>query len=87
LFKDFGIIGQLCEACEALGYRAPTPIQEQTIPLALQRRDLIGLAETGSGKTAAVALSILQDIPYGSPGYIHSFSRHLIHEHNHSSYE
>ena len=59
-FKDLGIIDPLCEACAALGYKAPTPIQSEAIPLALQGRDLIGLAETGSGKTAAFALPILQ---------------------------
>lgn len=59
-FKDLGIIDSLCEACTALGYKAPTPIQTESIPLALQGRDLIGLAETGSGKTAAFALPILQ---------------------------
>lgn len=59
-FKDLGIIDSLCEACTALGYKAPTPIQTESIPLALEGRDLIGLAETGSGKTAAFALPILQ---------------------------
>jgi len=59
-FKDLGVIDSLCEACTALGYKAPTPIQTESIPLALEGRDLIGLAETGSGKTAAFALPILQ---------------------------
>ncbi|KAJ5818423.1 ribosomal RNA processing protein [Penicillium riverlandense] len=59
-FKELGIIDSLCDACETMGYKAPTPIQSESIPLALQGRDLIGLAETGSGKTAAFALPILQ---------------------------
>lgn len=59
-FRDLGIIEPLCEACETLGYKAPTAIQAQAIPQALLGRDLIGLAETGSGKTAAFALPILQ---------------------------
>ncbi len=59
-FHDLGIIDSLCDACAKLGYRTPTPIQKESIPLALQGRDIIGLAETGSGKTAAYALPILQ---------------------------
>ncbi|KAI4131755.1 MAG: hypothetical protein LQ338_001077 [Usnochroma carphineum] len=59
-FQNLGIIDSLCNACSALGYKAPTPIQKEAIPLALSGRDVIGLAETGSGKTAAYALPILQ---------------------------
>lgn len=61
-FRDLGIIEELCNSCEALGYKHPTPVQVEAVPLALQGRDLIGLAETGSGKTAAFALPILQDL-------------------------
>ncbi|KAK0714693.1 ATP-dependent rRNA helicase rrp-3 [Lasiosphaeris hirsuta] len=59
-FKDLGIVDSLCEACNRLGYKKPTPIQQESIPLALQERDIIGIAETGSGKTVAFALPILQ---------------------------
>ncbi|KAF2091284.1 ATP-dependent rRNA helicase RRP3 [Saccharata proteae CBS 121410] len=61
-FRDLGIIPELCDSCEALGYKHATPIQAESIPLALAGRDLIGLAETGSGKTAAFALPILQNL-------------------------
>lgn len=64
-FRELGIIEPLCEACEALGYKAPTAIQAQSIPHALEGRDLIGLAETGSGKTAAFTLPILQGMDVG----------------------
>ncbi|KAI9686938.1 MAG: ribosomal RNA processing protein [Bathelium mastoideum] len=59
-FSDLGVMDQLCEACTKLGYKEPTPIQTEAIPLALQGRDVIGLAETGSGKTAAFSLPMLQ---------------------------
>ncbi|CAZ86294.1 unnamed protein product [Tuber melanosporum] len=59
-FKELGVMDSLCEACENLGYKNPTSIQVESIPVALEGKDLIGLAETGSGKTAAFAIPILQ---------------------------
>lgn len=59
-FAELGIIDSLCEACAELKFTRPTRIQAEAIPHALEGRDLIGLAETGSGKTAAFALPILQ---------------------------
>lgn len=70
-FRDLGILESLCEACDSLGYMKPTPIQVQSIPIALQGRDLIGLAETGSGKTAAFVLPILQSL-LNQPQSLHS---------------
>ena len=61
-FESLGLIEPLVQACYSLGYKKPSPIQAQAIPYALQQRDLIGLAQTGSGKTAAFALPILQDL-------------------------
>ncbi|XP_004411131.1 PREDICTED: probable ATP-dependent RNA helicase DDX47 isoform X2 [Odobenus rosmarus divergens] len=58
-FKDLGVTDVLCEACDQLRWTKPTKIQIEAIPLALQGRDIIGLAETGSGKTGAFALPIL----------------------------
>ena len=57
-----GVVDVLCETCERLGYTKATPIQEESIPVALTGRDIIGIAETGSGKTAAFALPILQSL-------------------------
>lgn len=61
-FKDLGLVEELVEACAAREWPAPTPIQQEAIPVALQDRDIIGLAETGSGKTGAFALPILQSL-------------------------
>ncbi|XP_044158223.1 probable ATP-dependent RNA helicase DDX47 isoform X1 [Bufo gargarizans] len=61
-FRDLGVTDVLCETCEQLGWKQPTKIQIEAIPVALQGRDIIGLAETGSGKTGAFALPILQTL-------------------------
>ncbi|KAF2231615.1 ATP-dependent rRNA helicase RRP3 [Viridothelium virens] len=82
-FSDLGIMDQLCEACTKLGYKEPTPIQTEAIPLALQGRDVIGLAETGSGKTAAFALPLLQALwekPQAFYGLILAPTRELAYQ-------
>uniref|UniRef100_A0A182P326 RNA helicase n=1 Tax=Anopheles epiroticus TaxID=199890 RepID=A0A182P326_9DIPT len=58
-WEDLGLIDTLCQACRGLKWKAPSKIQREAIPLALQGKDIIGLAETGSGKTGAFALPIL----------------------------
>ena len=61
-FKSLGLIDPLLEAVEQLNYTTPTDIQAAALPSALQGRDIIGVASTGSGKTAAFALPILQKL-------------------------
>ncbi len=59
-FSSLGLRAGLLDAVQALEYQAPTPIQAQAIPLALAGRDLVGCAQTGTGKTAAFVLPVLQ---------------------------
>lgn len=61
-FQDLKIIAPILKALQAEGYQQPTPIQEQAIPIILQRKDIFGCAQTGTGKTAAFAIPILQII-------------------------
>jgi ATP-dependent RNA helicase DeaD len=61
-FADLGLREVLLATLSALGYEAPTPIQQRTIPVLLAGRDMIGQAQTGTGKTAAFALPLLQKI-------------------------
>ncbi len=61
-FNDFGLVEPISRALRDEKYETPTPIQAQTLPLALSGRDVIGIAQTGTGKTAAFALPILHHI-------------------------
>src|SRR5438046_6130296 len=61
-FETLGLDAPLISALTALGYEEPTPIQREAIPLLLCGRDLLGQAATGTGKTAAFALPMLQRI-------------------------
>src|SRR5215203_5517219 len=58
-FKDLGLLSAFADRCERLGYVEPTPIQKQAIPVVLEGGDVIACAETGTGKTAAFLLPIL----------------------------
>jgi len=64
-FADLGLDPDTLQSVRDAGYTHPTPIQAQAIPLALEGRDLIGLAQTGTGKTAAFALPILNQLRGG----------------------
>lgn len=61
-FKSLGLIDPLLETLDRMGFKKPTDIQSDALPHALEGRDIIGIASTGSGKTAAFALPILQKL-------------------------
>jgi len=61
-FNSLGIIDPILRALEVKGYTKPTPIQEQAIPILLKGKDLLGCAQTGTGKTAAFAIPIIQQL-------------------------
>lgn len=67
-FRELGVSDWLCSVLQSLGIRRPTQVQVGCIPAVLSGKDVIGTAQTGSGKTAAFALPILQHLakdPYG----------------------
>src|SRR3954452_8606627 len=66
-FSSIGLRRELADAVTALGYEEPTPVQRETIPILLEGRDLLGQAATGTGKTAAFALPMLQRIGEDKP--------------------
>ncbi len=77
-FKDLGLDVQLLRALESEGYTHPTPIQQQAIPIVLQGQDLIGCAQTGTGKTAAFLLPIIQQLLERPPANDHRQPRALV---------
>ena len=66
-FKDLKIIEPIMKALAEEHYSQPTPIQEKAIPVALKKQDILGIAQTGTGKTAAFAIPILQHIETAPP--------------------
>jgi ATP-dependent RNA helicase RhlE len=74
LFEQLGLIKPILKALQKENYTVPTAIQEQAIPHALEGRDILGLAQTGTGKTAAFAIPILQQLAgdSASKGYRHT---------------
>ena len=68
-FASLGLPRELSDVVAALGYEEPTPVQRETIPLLLEGRDLLGQAATGTGKTAAFALPMLQRISADKPAH------------------
>ena len=69
-FPQFDLDPRILAGVHALGWEQPTPIQEQAIPRALEGRDVLGLARTGTGKTAAFLLPILQRLAGGPRGRV-----------------
>ncbi len=61
-FDNLGLPDEVLKAVEKVGFSAPSPIQSETIPLLMEGRDVVGLAQTGTGKTAAFALPVLSQI-------------------------
>jgi ATP-dependent RNA helicase RhlE len=69
-FEAFNLHPRIAAGVQSLGYEQPTPIQKQAIPAILQGKDVLGLAQTGTGKTAAFALPILQRLMEGPRGRV-----------------
>ena len=61
-FENLGLIKPILDALKSEGYTTPTPIQSQSIPLLLKGHDLLACAQTGTGKTAAFAIPIIQHL-------------------------
>ena len=77
-FSSLGLIDTLLKTLAANGYETPTPVQERAIPIVLQGKDLLGIAQTGTGKTAAFALPILQKLYQDQKGLTPKSARALV---------
>jgi len=77
-FTDLGLAEPLVRALEAKGYTTPTPIQAQAIPTVLEGRDLLGIAQTGTGKTAAFVLPSIQRLVDGGKRVLPTHCRMLV---------
>ena len=64
-FSDLDLAPEIMRAIEEVGYTEPTPIQEQAIPVVIEGRDVLGIAQTGTGKTAAFGIPMLELIDSG----------------------
>lgn len=71
-FDELDLDPEILDAIEYMGFRETTPIQEKAIPVILEGHDLIACAQTGTGKTAAYLLPILNDIAYNRPAHTHT---------------
>ena len=69
-FKKFNLHPRVAAGITAAGYVTPTPIQDQAIPSVMAGRDVMGLAQTGTGKTAAFTLPILHRLEQGERGVV-----------------
>jgi ATP-dependent RNA helicase RhlE len=78
LFSDFGLAAPIEKALAGEGYTTPTPIQTQAIPFVMNGRDLCGIAQTGTGKTAAFALPMLHRLSYAQKKVLPRTCRALV---------
>ena len=67
-FEQLGLSKPVLQAVQAMGFEEPTPIQEQTIPVAMEGRDVVGRAQTGTGKTVAFAIPMTEKISHDDTG-------------------
>jgi len=77
-FFDLGLVPDIVERAESVGYFTPTEIQQRAIPIVLDGYDLIGIAQTGTGKTAAFMLPLLDSLVCSPPGKLRTHPRVLV---------